>query len=468
MNEKLCGICFTFMYFHARLSLSSSDKVLAEVGKKVSLPCDKETNGEIKWFKDKILVVTYTRYKKFFNHQAKVDANHYNVPSHKTNNLTVIDITISDSGTYTCQYEKSVIRTVELLVFQVSILPSASLLLSEHLVLALTSSSSIPGLHVSWKKDGIVKSDDPKLEENNVNLNSGGRYMCHIKMDDGNDLNIATQIKVFGFLDFPPIVYTSGKNVVTIPWIFNFNIRNKPMLSDVHVVKGSISYSALILNELSVTEGAASWPAKSLSKDASGISSDLSVQLLNPKGGKYQMEILLRIGNREKKLTREVCVANLTVSDSQSDIHMETTVPLQCNINCIDHNRKLCWHHWKAGREMCGQPGQTSFNIEVAAKNETVVTWTCSVTDGKERMVSANVTLEVKSDFLDLSNSLFWVTVGVGILILLLIVVILTLLIARNRRMRRARYRAWLLENLHQQRRCECKGFAPQRLRENN
>lgn len=464
MKEKLFGICLTFLYFQTCFSLPSNEKVLvlAEVGKQVSLPCDKNTNGEIIWLKDKILVIKYENARKLYGIMAK-DKLRYNIPSHTTNNLAMMDIKITDAGTYTCQYRTSVIRTVELFIFQVSILPSASLLVSEDLVLKLTTSpSSVPGLQVSWEKDGILKSNDLKLEENNVQLNNSP-YVCRIKMEGGNRLDITTEVTVFGFHDFPSILYTSGKNPVTIPWIFNFNIRNK--LSHVHVVEGSISYSSKILNQLSVTEGAASWPARSDLKDAPEKPNDLSVYLLNPKIGKYQMKICLKIGNRIKNLTREVCVANLTVSDSKSDISQDSRVLLQCSVNCIDINEKLCWHHWKTSHEKCGEQGHTSLNTEVTAGNETVAIWTCSLTSGKVRLVSANVTLEVKS-VLDLSNPLFWVTSGVGIFIILLIVVIVTIVIARNRRVRRAQYRAWLLENLHQQRTCVCKGFAPQRLKD--
>ncbi|KAM3912782.1 T-cell surface glycoprotein CD4 [Leptodactylus fuscus] len=377
-----------------------------------------------------------------------------------------MDIKLEDSGNFTCQYGKSS-RTVQLFVFQVLTFPSASLLVSEDLVLELkTSPSSIPGLQVSWEKDGITKLEDLKLEENNMQLNSGGTYICRIKMGGGNSLDITRQIQVFGFHDIPSTVYTTGNNPVTIPWVFNFNIRSKPLVSGVHVVEGSIRYSSQILNQLSDMEGAPGWPTNSNSKNGPEEVNNLSVQLLNPKSGKYQMEILLKMGDQKKNLTREVCVASLTVSDSQSGISPDTRVPLECRVNCLDINRNLCWHQQKTSHEICGQQGQRSLHIEVTAGNETEVTWTCSVTNGKERIVSADVTLEVKS-FMDLSNSLFWVMIGVGIFIVILIVLIITLLIARSRRLRRARYRAWLLENLHQQRRCECKGFSPQRLREN-
>ncbi|XP_056385866.1 T-cell surface glycoprotein CD4 [Hyla sarda] len=465
MKERIFIICFTVLYFHTRLSLASSAKVLAEAGKRVTLRCDTETKGAIEWRMDKEFLIKYIRSQKYSGTKAK-DKSRYSVPSHMTNNLIVMNLRIADSGTYTCQNGNSIFRTVELFVFQVSIHPSANILSSEDLVLKLTSlSSQIPGLQVSWEKDGTVKSGGPILEENNMRLNSGGTYVCRIKMDGGNSLDITSNIKVLGFYDNPPIVYTSGKNPVTIPWTFNFPIRKKITYSDIHVEDGSISYSSQIIGKLSVAEGSVSWPATSDSKDASETSSDhLSIQLLNPKSGKYQMHIGLKIGDRRKNLTREVCVASLTVPDSKNDFSPDTIVPLQCRVTCMDSYRKLCWHQLKTGREMCGQEGELSFTTEVTTGNETAATWNCSVTDGKERLVSAMVTLEVKS-FLDLSSTMFWVLLGVGIFIFLVIVVIITIVIARNRRLRRERYRAWLLENIHQKRRCECTGFAPKRLK---
>ncbi|XP_040293298.1 uncharacterized protein LOC121004931 [Bufo bufo] len=465
MMEKLCGICLTIFYVQICLSLASNDKVITEVGKKVCLPCGKETNGDIEWFRNERVLMKYTKGNKYYGPKVE-DKNRYSVPSHATNDLTVTDVRTEDSDTYTCRHGTSVFRTVKLFVVQVSIRPSTSLLPSEDLVLELTpSSSSVPGLRVSWEKDGSVKSEDPELKVYNVQLNSSGDYVCRLKMDGGSGLDITRHIKIFGFHDSPSIVYTSGTNPVTVPWIFNFDIRSKPLSSDVHVVEGSISYSSQILNQLHMTEGAAGWAAKSHSKDASAKPNDLSVYLLNPKSGDYQMEIVLKIGNRMKNLTRKVCVASLTVSDSRSDIILDAQTPLQCRVNCIDINAKLCWNQWNTSHGICGQQGQSSLDI-VTAVNESEAIWTCSVIKGKERLISATVTLAVESDFLVLSNSMLWVAVGVGIVILLLIVVIITLVIARNRRVRRARHRAWLLQNLHQQRKCECKGFAPQRLRE--
>ncbi|XP_066454971.1 T-cell surface glycoprotein CD4-like [Eleutherodactylus coqui] len=466
MKENLWGICLTFLYVKTCVSLPSSDKVLAEVGKDVSLPCGKDTNGDIIWLKDKIPVIKYIKERKTYGSNAK-DQTRYSVPSHRTNDLSLKDVKMIDSGTYICQYQQTNIRTVELFVFQVSVSPSTSLLLSEDLVMELTSSPSpVPGL-VSWEKDGTEQSTDPKLEENNVQLNSKGLYVCRIKIDGGNKLDISRQITVFGFHDPPPIVYTSGKSPVILPWIFNFKIRDKLLLPEVHVEKGFITYQSNVLNQLNVMEGAASWPATSNSRDATQISNDLSIHLLNPEGGLYRVEILLRIGDRKKNLIREVYLASLTVPVSNSDISPNTKVPLECKVDRIDIKWTLCWHQWQTSHEKCGKPGNQIWNTEVTAGNETVVTWTCSVTSGKERLASANVTLAVKPDLLDPSSSLFWVMVGVGIFILLLTVVFITLVIAWKRRVRRARHRAWLLENLHQQRRCECKGFSPQRLKEN-
>ncbi|XP_069612015.1 T-cell surface glycoprotein CD4-like [Ranitomeya imitator] len=468
MKKKLYGFCFIVLYLQTCLSSALRVKILAEVGKHVSFPCNKPPNGDIEWFKEQKLLGCRNN-RRFFGPGAK-DQQRYNDPCHEANDLVVSDLRTADSGTYTCKYRSNVIITVELFIFQVSIVPSANLLPSEDLELNLTP-SSVPGLKVSWKKDGMAMSNDPKLEENNVQSNAV--YECRITMAGGNELIITTPITVFGFHDFPSIVYASDKSPVTIPWIFNFNIRKNPMSSDAHVEEGSISYSSQILSRLSVTDGAASWPRKSDEKEASEKPNDLSVHLTKPKSGKYQMEILLKIGKRRKELRREVCVAGLTVSNSESAVSMDTKVPLHCAINCMESNKKLCWHQMKTNRETCGRDGQSSVNVEVTAGNETKTAWTCSVTDGKNRIISVNVTLSREGDsdltgqsaFLDLSNSRFWAAVGVGIFILILIVVIITLVIARHRRMRRARQRAWLLENLHQKRRCECKGFAPQRLK---
>ncbi|KAM5141145.1 T-cell surface glycoprotein CD4 [Mantella aurantiaca] len=338
------------------------------------------------------------------------------------------------------------------------------LLTSESLELTIETPPNL-SFTVSWWKDKKKIADGLVLKKSNMQIEDGGTYTYQVEMDNKLEKVFETKIHVSGFYLTPSTVYTSGRDPVTIPWSFNFNVRLSSLEGDVRVVNGNITYLSQRIKSLMVENGAACWQKDSNTKPQDP--KDLSYYLNNPKSGSYQMEVVLQLQNRQKHLSREVCVANLTVSTTKSFISMESNVTLQCDINCLDKDGRLCWYYNVIGREVCGLPGQKTFTKNITAVPETLGNWTCSVVIGQNTMVTANLTLKVTPGFLHLSNPLLWVTVVMGVLVLLITVVIVTVMTARCRRMRRARHRAWLLENLHQHRVCECNGFAPKRLREN-
>ncbi|XP_063819854.1 uncharacterized protein LOC135058245 [Pseudophryne corroboree] len=465
MKKRLQTLSIYLLYFQTCLSLASRVRIIAQAGGSASLPCNVMTEGDILWYKNERLLVRYQKLQKEYLYKDK-ESNRYNVPSRVTNDLEVTDVKPSDSGTFTCNKEKNVIiQTVDLLVLTVSAYPSATLLVSENLRLTITSYPELP-LQATWWKDGNYIGIQTNLKKSNVQTEDSGIYMCQAKIGDKTE-NINTSIKVKGFAPSPAVVYMSRKNPVNIPFIFNFKARETALSDDVSIAEGNVTYQSKVIKKLTVDARAACWSKKCDSKAQPGNPNDLTLHLSKPMSGHYRMDIVLRINGRDKRLSRDVCVANITVSASPGNFTMESNVTLRCNVTCIDSDGKLCLHHANIGREICGQVGKSTLAKEITAMPETVGNWTCSVLVGAESMASANLILEVQPDFLDLSNYLFWVTVGAGVLVLLLIIGIITIMIARHRRVRRARYRAWLLENLHQHRRCECKGFAPQRLRDN-
>ncbi|XP_075698534.1 roundabout homolog 2-like [Rhinoderma darwinii] len=472
MKEKLQRFSFYLLFFQTSLTVASNEKIIAEVGKKIALPCGISTNGdtkvEIQWNKDDSMFVKYNKFGKSHSKTpASAGSDRFHVPSHITNNLETTNVKLTDSGTFTCIIGGATMKTLQLIVFEILAEPSDILLMSENLKLSVTSSPFMT-LEASWLKDGIKIRDGPNLEVKNITIEQSGNYICRIKMKDGVETSFSKTISVKGFRSSPAIVYMSGKKLINLPYFFNFKVRESPLQNEVKAVEGNIKYlskTTKTLHTLTVTSGAACWPGKCEKTDPE----DLSIPISSPKSGLYQMEIVLQIGDREKRLQRNVCVANITVSTSHNSIIRESNVTLLCSINCIDKDGRLCWHHVNRSYDICGPPGQEKLVKEITILQKTSGNWTCGVFIEEKRLAGVNLTLEIQRGFLDLSNSLFWVTVVAGVIVFLLIVTILTITIARHRRVRRARHRAWLLENLHQHRRCECnyKGFAPQRLRQN-
>ncbi|XP_069834962.1 T-cell surface glycoprotein CD4-like [Dendropsophus ebraccatus] len=470
MKEKMQRFSLYLLCFQTGLALASNPKVIGEVGKKVSLPCGYSSgiqNQDIQWNKDGSMFVKYTKVGKTGRRSAGSDR--FTIPSRTTNNLETTNVQLEDAGTFSCVKPDKTETTVVLVVFEVSAEPSNILIMSENLKLSVKSSLTM-GFVVSWWKDDKKIGDGPNLEVKNITVDQSGDYTCLIRMNDGSETRFLRAISVKGFSWSPSIVYTSGKQPIILPFLFNFKVRDSPLLGEVLAVRGHIKYISnpvKILEKLTSNSGATSWSPKSEPPNFNPKSNpeNLSFYIRNPKSGLYQLEIVLEIGKREMTLHKDVCVANLTVSKSHSSITSGYNVTLLCSVDCIEKEGRLCWRHVNKSYDICGPPGKEKLSKEITILPETSGNWTCGVFVGERRLASVNLTLEI----LDLTTTLFWVTVAAGVIVFFLIVTILTIMIARHRRVRRARYRAWLLENLHQHRTCECdyKGFAPQRLRQN-
>lgn len=463
--KKLHGVSVCLLYLQTYLYLVSGESFIYQAGEPATLPCGVSPPGDIEWKKDGERLLKTGKSKSFgIAMKDKAEQQRFSV-SENTNNLTISKLFFSDSGKYTCQ-RNAESQTVQLLVLQVEAVPSMTLLASENLILTLKYP---PGTSpkVSWWKSGEKIADGPNLKKDNVQIEDRGAYKVQVDMGNGLKKDFDLRIEVSGFYHSPSTVYISGKRPVLLPWIFNFNVRKTPLEKEVRVLGANISFSSQRIREMPDRGGAGCWGPDCDTKLAEDKYKDLSYTLTNPKSGTYQMDIVLQLESRQIRLTREVCVSNMTVSSSPTFFSIESNVTLQCTVTCLEPDAKLCWYYNVIGQSVCGQPGQRTFTKNITAVPETLGNWTCNVLIGENIQTSANLTLKVTLSLFHPSGALFWVTVVVGFVVLLLLVVIITVMAARCRRVRRARYRAWLLENLHQQRVCECNGFAPKRLREN-
>ncbi|XP_068111184.1 T-cell surface glycoprotein CD4-like [Hyperolius riggenbachi] len=459
---KLLGI----LYLQTGLCLVSSVRVIQEVGKKAVLPCGTDLSGTIVWKNDKGISVQSrvggsTPYMQRKDHpQMKVLID---------GSLEISDVELSHSGSYKCEKDKALVQEVELFILQVTAKPSSTLIVSEDLELHFQAAPQKSIRKVSWWKDGVKKTSEPVLEIKDVQTGDQGTYECQVEMDNGEKRVYSRIIDVKGFSTTPSVVYTEGKRFIDLPWSFNFKVRQTPLLNEVEAVSGGLYYSSQLIRNLTVDKGVACWSKTSTCESIKNQdATNLNIIVSSRQIGDHQMDIVLKIQDRQKKLQRKLCVANLTVSASQNQIFLESNVTLQCRTNCIEKTEKLCWDHQTIGQKICGLPGQAMFRKDVKAIQQTLGNWTCSVfTETSIIRDSTNFTLKLTLGFWDLSNPLLWVSVVVGVFVLLFVAVLITVLTARCRRVRRARYRTWLLENLNQHRMCECNGFAPKRLREN-
>lgn len=432
--------------------------IITEVGKKASLPCGVKLQGDIQLYKDSSLLFKYLRGQRF--HSGHKDTERIKIPDLSICNIEVDNVKLTDSGTYFCQKDKTIICQVQLFVFEVSPIPSKNLIMSEDLLLKVNlSPEQVPGLQIHWKKGDKDLGQETSVQFKNVTLEQDGLYQCLVNIEGGTEVSSSTYIKVHGISSpSSEIVYVTKPKSVKLPWNFNFHVRSVPAPTGVKAVKGSVTYQSQVITQLNITRGTVCWADHC--KTQAADMKNLDIELSNPKFGDYEMEIVLEVESRRKSLRRHVCVANLIVSSSEEDPSMESKVTLQCQINCLDVNGKLCWQRKNMNPD-CGPPGEQTLMKEVTVVPDTVGNWTCYVAVEENMKVSTNLTLVVPGGLdvlLDTSGYLLWVIIGVGILIFLVLVMIVVIVVARSRRRRRARKRAWLLQNIHQKRRCKCEG----------
>ncbi|XP_075468764.1 T-cell surface glycoprotein CD4 isoform X2 [Ascaphus truei] len=447
--------------------------MLAEAGKKILLPCQGNANTDFRWLRDGKLLLRYIKSTRYNSDPSQ--AHRFSIPSPNTLNfsLEVKDVTLADSGTYTCEV-KPENQNIEVIVIQVSVSPSNTLLPSENLKLTLESSpADIPGLHVSWEVggeegDGTEKEARHLLVVKNVTIRHRGTYRCHVKIE-GEEAQITKNIDVAGFDQ--DTLYISGSALVHLPWIFNFKVRETPFAGQATLSEGGLSYSQEQAGpftptlKLNVSGRAPCWPRMCPSKLTSGMENNLDLTLPKPRGGWYRMEALLKLGERKQNVKKMVCVMTLTVSATPDvAVTLGSNVTLRCEASCAPPEGTLRWHRGDVYREV---QGQQNLMFEVTALQETVGVWTCSLYIKGQSRSSANLTLEAAA-FLQGSDLLFWGTIGGGVCLLLILVVTVTLLCARCRRRLREQRRAWLIQSIHQDRMCKCKrpSTAPPRLRQ--
>lgn len=102
------------------------------------------------------------------------------------------------------------------------------------------------------------------------------------------------------------IVYIQNPKSVILPWEFNFRVKS----NEVKVVEGKVTYPSKVIQPLSTTGASVCWLESCSSQ--TGHVNNLDLHLSNPEIGDYEMEIVLEMDDRRKKLLRKVCVASLT------------------------------------------------------------------------------------------------------------------------------------------------------------
>uniref|UniRef100_A0A8C5N3K3 Ig-like domain-containing protein n=1 Tax=Leptobrachium leishanense TaxID=445787 RepID=A0A8C5N3K3_9ANUR len=464
------------LLLHLTLAFTEDAQIKA-AGEKVLLQCEGgKPDGDVTWKKDGERLIWRTR--SVVNQKRNtLDPMSQRVRLLADTTLQITDTQLSDSGEYICEINRKDEKPTKLRVFEISAHPSPpDVMMTENLRLELKPSNLNLGLTVRWKGPYLEMEKDLDLSKNPLELKNmqprhAGTYTCHIDVGGGKEKTVTKQIAVLGILPAPDIVYLSG-SPVSIPWIFSFDVRESSLANGVAVKSGALYYSSdrgkglRMLSNLTVTPNPC-WPFNCTGQTPSKLKKDLSYPLPKPIGGWYRMEINLALKEREKTLYRDTCLAMITVSYTPNEtLTLNSHITLTCMVSCMPGNGVLRWYRDgdESESDHHGQRGETSLEWELEVSPSSMGTWNCSLLVEGKTMANKGLVLEVTS----LQDILIWAAVGGAAIFLLIAVVIITFAVARCRRRRRARYRAWLIQTLHQQRRCECdsKGFHPKRLQE--
>ncbi|KAM8924723.1 T-cell surface glycoprotein CD4 [Pelodytes ibericus] len=457
----------------AALPHADTLQVLAEAGNKVTLPCSLSTDRDFTWWRNKNKIKYKSNGLDFYD--GKSFGKRLLIPSMTTNiSLVITNVQLSDSGSYTCEVNSKKENPVQLIILQISAEPSPPLIMSEDLTLTLRKSLGDSNLDIkhSWmvpESGGRKKPDNAeKMVIQNIQIDQGGTYTCHVKANDKTEM-YSMDIRVLGILPAPDTVYISHSPVY-LPWHFNFNVRDPPLVGQLHVIRGGLYYSLekgenlRLLSNLSVSSGVC-WPHKCHDQKLTpNEKKDLGYHLSKPKGGWYHMVITLELGNRQKQLSQDICALHLNATSSP--VTGDSQVTLLCKASCMPPSSILRLHQEGIDTAVSGQRGKRSLELVLNVSSETIGKWNCSLFVKDQLMATTHVPLASIEKAISLYRILLWVAVAGAAILLLIIAVIVTLAVARCRRKRRARYRAWLIQTLHQRKRCECKGFASTRLTE--
>ncbi|KFQ51112.1 T-cell surface glycoprotein CD4, partial [Nestor notabilis] len=390
----------------------------------------------------------------------------------KTKHLKVLDLRLSDAGTYTCESD-SYIVSISLHVFQLTISLDGHFLPNEvpELTLMQSSPHSLPDLTITVfaSNKNTVRST---LSENNtrqkyilklkqLEATDSGTWMCHIHSDSPLiNQNISFDVKVLGFQN-PNLErkYATVDSTVILSWLLNFQkIKWKEDFTGQLNWKQHESATAHELLDFSVTARGEQHETKKSSHFLFEIPESKpegTIKVKLPKvhfnhSGQYKCELAYK--GRYVQSTIELVVMKVSASHV-GPLPRGAEMTLTCQVSHpLSSNTHLLWERVNGTQMDIKKSKQHEVKLEVNVSAAGL--WKCHLIEDNDRKISLHYPVEetpVWNTYVAIGASIGGSVLALGLACLCIISSIRSQQ-RRQRRKRMAQARQYLLEN----KTCQC------------
>lgn len=405
---------------------------------------------------------TYLKGKATMTNRSEIDR--------KSKHLKVLDLRLSDAGTYTCEYD-SYIVSISLHVFQLTISLDGRFLPNEVPELTLMqSSSSLPDLAITvfdsnknTVRSTLSENTTPQkyiLKLKQLEATDSGTWMCHIHSDSPLiNQNISFDVKVLGFQN-PNLErkYATVDSTVILSWLLNFQkIKWKEDFTGQLNWKQQESATAHELLDFSVTARGEQHETKKSSHfrfETPESKPEGTIKVELPKvhfnhSGQYKCELAYK--GRYVQSMIELVVMKVSASHV-GPLPRGAEMTLTCQVSGpLSSNTHLLWERVNGTQMDIKKSKQHEVKVEVNVSAAGL--WTCHLIEDNDRKISLHYAVEetpVWNTYVEIGAS-----IGGSVLALGLVCLCIISSIRRQRRQRRKRMaqaRQYLLEN----KTCQC------------
>ncbi|XP_026698491.1 T-cell surface glycoprotein CD4 isoform X1 [Athene cunicularia] len=386
--------------------------------------------------------------------------------------LKVMDLRLSDAGTYTCEYGSHTV-SISLHVFKLTISLDGHFLPNEvpKLTLMQNSTHPLPNLNITLfnNNNNIVR---PKFLQNEtpqkytlmlkqLEATDSGTWMCHIRSDSPLiNQNISFELKVLGFQNlYSERKYATVDSTVILSWHLNFQqIKWKEGFTGQMNWKQQESATAHELLDFNVTARGEQHETKKISrfrfeipesKPKSTIQVELSKVHFN-HSGQYQCQLAYNGRYTHNKI--ELVVMKVS-ADPVGPLSRGAEMTLICQVSSpLPSNTHLLWKHMNGTPIDIKKSKQHAVKVEVKVSAAGV--WSCHLIEDNDSKISLNYIVEEAPVWL--SYVVIGASVGGSILFFglacLCIISGISWQHRRQRAKRMIRARQYLLEN----KTCQC------------
>ncbi|XP_009867144.1 PREDICTED: T-cell surface glycoprotein CD4-like, partial [Apaloderma vittatum] len=381
-----------------------------------------------------------------------------------TKHLKVSNLSLSDAGIYTCEYDSHTV-SISLHVFKLTISSDGHFLPNDTLKLTLMQNSSHPlhdlSITLFNSSNDIVRpkllqnkgSQEYMLELEKLKTTDNGTWVCHIHSDSPLiNQNISFDVKVLGFQNPDlEIKYATIDTTVILAWHLNFqNIKWEKGFTGQVNQKQQESVTSRKLCEFNVPEQGKQHKTESSDcLTGSVVKEDLpKVQFNN--SGQYQCQLEYNGKYVQSKI--ELVVMKVS-ANPVGPLLRGAKVTLICQVSSpLPPKAHLCWERVNGTQKDVKMSKQQEVKVEVNVS--TAGLWNCHLIVDDDRKISLNYTVEEAPVWIS------YVAIGAGVGGSLLVFGLACLCIVsglrwqqrRQRAKRMIRARQYLLEN----KTCQC------------